>query len=135
MGYPYNVSHENDSEYNANVWWFRKIVKWFSEVLEEYGVRLYLIGEDYMSMECSVCGVVHESGRVFRGLYVCSATGVKVNADLNASLNIARRVGYLVRLERILSHFVAHNGVFPITLLRGKTPSGGKLAFRAWVIY
>ncbi len=51
---------------------------------------------------------------MFRGLYVYSTTGVKVNADLNASLNIGRRVGYSLRLERVLSYFVAHNCVFLI---------------------
>jgi Putative transposase DNA-binding domain. len=36
----------------------------------------------------------HENGRVKRGLYVCQATGIKINADLNAARNIAKKASY-----------------------------------------
>jgi putative transposase len=62
----------------------------------------------------------HEKGRVKRGLYVCPVTGIKINADLNAARNIAKRVGYEVPIpRRILSYIVTTNGVKPITRKRG----------------
>jgi len=36
----------------------------------------------------------HENGRVKRGLYICPITSIKINADLNAARNIAKRGGY-----------------------------------------
>jgi transposase len=47
--------------------------------------------------------------------YICSKTGKKINADINAALNIARRLGHRVRVSRkIESYLVTHNGVKPL---------------------
>jgi len=64
----------------------------------------------------------HENGRVKRGLYICESTGIKINADLNAARNIARRVGYEVPMPRkILSYIITTNGVKPLTPMEGVT--------------
>jgi len=64
----------------------------------------------------------HENGRVKRGLYVCQITGIKINADLNAARNIAKRVGYETPIPRkILSYIVTTNGVRPLTPKEGVT--------------
>ncbi|MCC6044867.1 MAG: transposase, partial [Desulfurococcaceae archaeon] len=66
-----------------------------------------------------VCGEIHENGRIYRGLYVCRRTGRKINADVNAALNIARRQGYKVKITRkIESYIVTHNGVKPLNPTR-----------------
>jgi hypothetical protein len=53
---------------------------------------------------------------------VCKLTGIKINADLNAARNIARRVGYEVPIPRkILSYIVTTNGIKPITPKEGVT--------------
>jgi len=41
-----------------------------------------------------------------------------MNADLNATMNIAYRVGHVVGVKKIESFVVTHNGVKPITPLR-----------------
>jgi hypothetical protein len=46
-------------------------------------------------------------------LYACRRNGRKVNADANATLNIARRIGYKVT-RRIESYIVTHSGVNPL---------------------
>jgi len=33
MGYPMYISQDNGNEYNANIWWFRKMARWLGEVL------------------------------------------------------------------------------------------------------
>jgi putative transposase len=64
----------------------------------------------------------HENGRVMRGLYVCETTGIKINADLNAARNIAKRVGYETPIpSKILSYIVTTNGVKPLTPKEGVT--------------
>jgi len=122
IGYPYMVSQNNGNEYNTNVWWYVKIIKWLGEVLQEYGIRLNVVNEYGTSKQCSICNINHENGRVKRGLYICQTTGIEINADLNAARNIARRVGYNTPIPRkILTYIVTTNGVKPITPKEGVT--------------
>jgi len=118
LGYPYMITQDNGNEYNTNIWWFRKLTQWLYDVLKEYGIELFIVLEDNSSRECSICHIIHENARVHRGLYVCSVSGKKMNADLNAATNIAYRVGYVVSVKKIESFVVTHNGVKPVTPLR-----------------
>jgi len=122
IGYPYLVGQDNGNEYNTNIWWFNKIINWLGDVLEEYGVKLHVVNEYGTSRQCSICNMKHENGRVKRGLYVCESTGIKINADLNAARNIAKRAGYEVPMPtKILSYIVTTNGVKPLTPMEGVT--------------
>ena len=122
VGYPYLVSQGNGNEYNTNIWWYTKIINWLKDALEEYGIRLHVVNEYGTSKQCSICNMRHENGRVKRGLYVCETTGIKINADLNAARNIAKRVGYEVSIpKKILSYIVTTNGVKPLTPKEGVT--------------
>ena len=127
IGYPYLVGQDNGNEYNTNVWWFNKIINWLGDVLEEYGIKLNIVNEYGTSKQCSICSMKHENGRIKRGLYVCELTGIKINADLNAARNIAKKAGYEVPIPRkILSYIVTANGVKPLTPKEGvttKTPT------------
>jgi putative transposase len=120
VGYPYLVSQDDGNEYNTNVWWFSKVINWLNDVLQEYGIKLHVVNEHGTSRQCSICSMKHENGRVKRGLYVCPVTGIKINADINAARNIAKKVGYETPTPRkILSYIVTSNGIKPIT------PHGG----------
>ena len=122
IGYPYMVSQDDGNEYNVNIWWFNKVIRWLGEVLQEYGIKLHVVNEYGTSRQCSICDMKHESGRVKRGLYICPVTGIKINADLNAARNIAKRAGYEVPMpRRILSYMVTTNGVKPLTPMEGAT--------------
>ncbi len=122
VGYPYLVSQDDGNEYNVNIWWFNKIINWLKDVLEEYGIKLSIVNEYGTSRQCSICNANHENGRVKRGLYVCETTGIKINADINAARNIAKRVSYEVPIpRRILSYIVTTNGVKPLTPKEGET--------------
>ena len=81
----------------------------------EYGIEVEIVPEDYTSKECSVCGIRHKNGRIYRGLYICKKTGKKINADINAALNMARRLGHRIKIAiKIESYLVTHNGVKPL---------------------
>ncbi len=122
IGYPYMVSQDNGNEYNTNIWWFNKIIKWLGDVLQEYGIKLHVVNEYGTSKQCSICNMEHEKGRVKRGLYVCQTTGIKINADLNAARNIAKKAGYEAPIpKKILSYIVTTNGVKPLTPTEGVT--------------
>jgi Transposase and inactivated derivatives len=99
---------------------YAKIINWLSDVLQEYGIRLNVVNEYGTSKQCSICDTEHENGRVKRGLYICELTGIKINADLNAARNIAKKVGYKTPTpKKILSFIVTTNGVKPITPKEG----------------
>jgi transposase len=52
-------------------------------------------------------------------LYICRKTGKKIDADINAALNIARRLGYKIKISRkIESYLVTHSGVKPLNPLQ-----------------
>ena len=122
IGYPYMVSQNNGNEYNTNVWWFNKITRWLGEVLEEYGIKLNIVNEYGTSKQCSICNAEHEKGRVKRGLYVCETTGIKINADINAARNIAKKAGYKTPTpKKILTYIITSNGVKPLTPVEGVT--------------
>ena len=128
IGYPYMLNQNNSNEYNANIWWYVKIIKWLGEVLQEYGIRLNVVNEYGTSRQCSICNINHENGRVKRGLYICQTTGIEINADLNAARNIAKRAGYEVPMpRRILSYMVTTNGVKPLTPKEGETTKTPKI--------
>jgi putative transposase len=120
IGYPIMLSQDNGNEYNTNIWRFRKIVLWIVDIFMEYGIEVEIVPEDYTSKECSICGNKHKNGRIYRGLYMCRKAGKKINADINAALNIARRLGYRIRISRkIESYLVTHDGVKPLIPLQG----------------
>ena len=51
--------------------------------------------------------------------YICSKTGKKINLDINAALNIVRRLGRRIRISRkIESYLVTHKGVKPLIPLQ-----------------
>ena len=119
IGYPIMLSQDNGNEYNTNIWWYRKIVLWIVDVFREYGIEVELVPEYYTSRECSICGNKHKNGRIYRGLYICRKTGKKINADINAALNIARRLGYRIEISRkIECYSITHNGVRPLNPLQ-----------------
>jgi putative transposase len=122
VGYPYMLSQNNSNEYNTNIWWFNKVIRWLGEVLQEYGIKLNVVNEYRTSRQCSICNANHENGRVKRGLYVCPVTSIKINADLNAARNIAKKAGYETPMPtKILSFIVTTNGVKPLTPMEGVT--------------
>jgi len=128
IGYPYMVNKSNGNEYNANIWWFNKVIRWLGEVLQEYGIKLNVMNEYGTSRQCSICSMKHENGRVKRGLYICELTGIKINADLNAARNIAKKAGYETPMPtKILSFIVTTNGVKPLTPKEGETTKTPKI--------
>jgi putative transposase len=128
IGYPYMVSQDNGNEFNTNIWWFNKITRWLGEVLQEYGIKINVVNEYGTSKQCSICNNEHENGRVKRGLYICPVTGIKINADINAARNIAKKVGYKTPTpKKILSFIVTTNGVKPITPKEGQQPRPPKI--------
>jgi IS605 OrfB family transposase len=59
---------------------------------ELYGISIYFVDEAYTSQTCCTCGIIRKANRVKRGLYRCKSCGIERNADINAAINIVKKV-------------------------------------------
>jgi len=48
------------------------------------------VNEANTSKTCSLCGEIHEDGRIKRGLFECPHTEKVINADLNGAINMMK---------------------------------------------
>ena len=88
IGYPKGIAQDKGNERNSNFWSYLAIIKRIKNVAEEYGIKVKLVDEENTSKTCSLCGEIHENGRIKRGLFKCPHTGKVINADLNGAINI-----------------------------------------------
>ncbi len=88
VGYLKEISRNHGNKLTVNFWNYRYIIKRFKELGEELGIKVVEGDEGWSSKKCSLCGDVHEGGRVKRGLFKCPRTGKVINADLNGAINI-----------------------------------------------
>ncbi len=101
IGYPKDIARNRpkvSSDYVArinflivNIWGYRKIIRWFTDVAEEYGIKVIPIEEDYTSITCPLCGQAHYEGRIVRGLFKCPIHNKVMNADIVGAYNILIR--------------------------------------------
>ena len=112
VGYPKYIAKEPSKTPKVNfeitnLWSYRKIHQWIKDLCEEYGMEYVPVEEQYTSKSCPLCGEVHETGRKYRGLFICPIEKKAMNADLVGAFNIL------------------HNGEFPET---GNSRNGSKTA-------
>ncbi len=101
VGYPKDIARdrpESNSDYVArinflvvNMWGYWKIIRWLTDVAEEYGISVIPVEEDYTSITCPLCGQVHYRGRISRGLFKCPVYNKVMNADIVGAYNILIR--------------------------------------------
>jgi len=88
IGYPKGITQDKGNERNTNFWNYLSIIKQIKNVAEEYKIKVKLVDEENTSKKCSLCGKIHENGRIKRDLFKCPHTGKVINADLNGAINI-----------------------------------------------
>jgi len=88
IGYPKGIAQDKGNERNTNFWNYLAIIKRIKNVAEEYKIKVKLVDEENTSKTCSLCGEIHENGRIKRGLFKCPHAGKVINADLNGAINI-----------------------------------------------
>ena len=71
-------------------WSFKRVEDAIRYSAELIGVYVEYVEPHYTSQMCSKCGVIRKSNRKKQYFYSCSC-GFKLNADLNASRNIAKK--------------------------------------------
>ena len=74
-------------------WCYSKVVNKLERLCEENGIYLQKVNPAYTSQTCSSCGEIHKSSRNGE-LYTCISCKMKMDADINASINILHRGDY-----------------------------------------
>ncbi|WP_042666004.1 RNA-guided endonuclease TnpB family protein [Haloferax sp. ATB1] len=75
-----------------HAWAFRRLYHYVEYKAEMYGVEVDQVSPAYTSQRCSSCGFTHESNRQSKHQFVCQKCEYELNADYNASKNIARKL-------------------------------------------
>jgi len=88
IGYPKGIAQDKGNERNSNFWSYSSIIARVKQVGKEYGIKVKPVNEANTSKTCSLCGEIHENGRIKRGLFECPHTEKVINADLNGAINI-----------------------------------------------
>ena len=88
IGYPKGIAQDKGNERNSNFWNYSSIITRVKQVGKEYGIKVKPVNEANTSKTCSLCGEIHENGRIKRGLFECPHTEKVINADLNGAINI-----------------------------------------------
>ena len=88
----------NSKEFNVNIRRLMSIlhivdIKNMAERIgKKYGITISLTNAEYTSQQCSCCGYIHKDNRKTQEKFKCIHCGYEENADLNASINIKKRI-------------------------------------------
>ncbi|MFC7229266.1 transposase [Salinirubellus salinus] len=91
-----------------HAWAFRRLYQYTEYKAEMYGIEVEQVSPAYTSQRCSSCGFTHESNRRSKHQFVCQKCEYELNADYNASKNIARKL-----LKRLHSGQTSSGGGAP----------------------
>ncbi|MFC6993915.1 RNA-guided endonuclease InsQ/TnpB family protein [Haladaptatus sp. GCM10025707] len=75
-----------------HAWAFRRLYQYTEYKAEIFGINVEQVSPAYTSQRCSSCGFTHESNRRSKHQFVCQKCEYELNADYNASKNIARKL-------------------------------------------
>jgi IS605 OrfB family transposase len=75
-----------------HAWTFRRLYQYVEYKAEMHGIEVEQVSPAYTSRRCSSCGFTHESNRWSKHQFVCQKCEYDLNADYNASKNIARKL-------------------------------------------
>jgi IS605 OrfB family transposase len=75
-----------------HAWAFRRLSQYVEYKAEMYGIEVEQVSPAYTSQRCSSCGFTHENNRRSTHQFKCQKCEYELNADYNASKNIARKL-------------------------------------------
>lgn len=70
-------------------WSYYELASFIAYKAAKYGIEVRKINPENTSNICSCCGNLEEGQRASQSLFVCKSCGAELNADFNASRNIA----------------------------------------------
>ena len=75
-----------------HAWAFRRLYQYTEYKTEMLGIEVEQVSPAYTSQRCSSCGFTHENNRRSKHQFKCQKCEYELNADYNASKNIARKL-------------------------------------------
>lgn len=78
---------------NLHSWSFGQLIGFSTYKAKAKGIPVLFEDAKNSSRECSRCGHISKSNRMSQSLFRCVSCGFQHNADLNASINLAKRAG------------------------------------------
>jgi len=91
-----------------HVWAFRRLSEYVEYKAEMLGIEVEQVSPAYTSQRCSRCGFTHGENRQSKHQFACQKCEYELNADYNASKNIARKL-----LKRLHSRQTSSDGGAP----------------------
>jgi len=91
-----------------HAWAFRRLYEYVEYKAEMSGIKVEQVSPVYTSQRCSKCGFTHETNRCSKHQFACQKCDYELNADYNASKNIARKL-----LKRLHSGQMSSSGGAP----------------------
>jgi IS605 OrfB family transposase len=75
-----------------HAWAFRRLYQYVEYKAEMFDIEVEQVSPAYTSRRCSSCGFTHEKNRRSKHQFKCQKCEYELNADYNASKNIARKL-------------------------------------------
>ena len=70
-------------------WSYYQLQQYLEYKAKKYGIEVRKVNPYHTSQNCSICGHWEEGQRVKQDTFICKGCGIELNADFNASRNIA----------------------------------------------
>ena len=84
-----DLSGFDSSKFILRNWSFYELQQFITYKASKYGIEVRKINPYHTSQTCSCCGHWEEGQRIDQAHFKCKACGIELNADFNASRNIA----------------------------------------------
>ena len=76
-------------------WSYYQLQQYIEYKADREGIKVRYVNPAYTSQTCSRCGNIDKENRLEQDKFECTKCGFKLNADHNASINIARSKEYI----------------------------------------
>lgn len=99
-------------------------------ISRKYDISLSTVHSLYTSKQCSRCGCIDDGNRLSQEEFKCVECGYENNADINAAINIEKRVSSTVLRTNLLKQNKLGNGSFEPKVLKRNKVKEILLSFR-----
>lgn len=128
------VKDKNNNDIN-----FNRIIKelnlstmkdMLEHISRKYDISVSTVHSSYTSKQCSKCGCIDDGNRLSQEEFKCVECGYENNADVNAAINIEKRVSSTVLRTNLLKQNKLGNGSFEPKVLKRDKVKEILLSFR-----
>lgn len=89
-----DITSTNLENMILGIWSYYQLQEQIEYKAERVGIKVRYINPAFTSQKCSECGNINKENRLEQAKFICKACGFKLNADYNASINIARSTDF-----------------------------------------